>query len=93
MKQPSISTRSQSRVSMQGASLNVVLVTPEAELFNGKAGQVTLPSSTGQIEILPNHEATLVSFDDGVVQIGKESFALNGAVADIGDNSVVIMAK
>merc|ERR1719401_1036457 len=57
MKQPSISTRSPIRAGMQEASLAVRVLTEEGVLFDGKAGQVTLPSGSKQIEILPNQEA------------------------------------
>merc|ERR1719168_365297 len=85
MRQPSISTRSPIRAGMQEASLFVRVVTPEGTLFEGKAGQVTLPSESGQIEILPNHEATTMLLDDGVVKVGKESFSIGGALFQIED--------
>merc|ERR1719206_914259 len=91
MKQPSISTRSPIRAGMQEASLAVSIVTGEGVLFDGKAGQVTLPSGSGQMEILPNHEATFMQLDDGVVKVGGESFSVNGGVAEIGESGVHIL--
>merc|ERR1719401_268757 len=75
MKQPSISPRSPIRANMQGASLAVSVSTPDAMLFAGEAGQVTF----GEIKILPNQEGGWLELGEGIVSIGKESFALTGA--------------
>lgn len=36
-------------------ALQLNIVSPEKELFNGEVSQVTLPGLLGQFTILPNH--------------------------------------
>merc|ERR1719401_3202060 len=76
MKQPSISTRTPSRISMQEEqepSLSVRVVSTNGVSFTGEAEKVILPSSDGQIEVLPkpasNNEVELVPLGTGKMQI------------------------
>jgi len=48
---------------------NLIIISQEGVLFSGKASQVLIPTTTGPIEILPNHENILSQIDlqkDGV---------------------------
>lgn len=57
--------------------MNLIVLTPEKELFNGAIKSVKVPGTTGQFEILKDHAAIVSSLAPGTVRIidesGKES--------------------
>ncbi len=78
------------------ATLHLIIVTPERQLFAGDVESLRLPSTRGEIGILPGHMPLVTSLVEGVliIQQGSESheFALHGGVAQITGKDVVILA-
>jgi len=49
--------------------LNILIATPDREVYRGKAAQVIAPSAAGEIAILPGHAPLLASLRPGEVRI------------------------
>lgn len=78
-------------------SLHVELVTPERILFKTEAERITLPTSEGEITVLPNHAPLVTKLIAGmatlVTQKGTEYVAVSGGFIEIqSDNRVRILA-
>jgi F-type H+-transporting ATPase subunit epsilon len=75
----------------------VVVVSPEGELYAGSAGLVTLPGIAGSLGILPGHTPLLTRLKPGAVHIkrvtGEDDFIyVAGGYAEIQPHSVTILA-
>lgn len=80
------------------SKINLKIVTPEKVIYqNDQIDQVSIPTSTGEITVLPNH-IPLVSILQSGEMIFKENgqdhyFALSGGFLEIKDkNEVIILA-
>ena len=49
--------------------MNLIVLTPEKEIFNGEINSVKVPGTTGQFEILKGHAAIVSSLGEGQVRI------------------------
>jgi len=82
---------------MPAEQLNLRIATPDNIKYDEKAEMVILRCITGDMGILPHHEATSAILDYGVLRIlnGEEErrMAVFGGVAQIGDNNVTILAN
>ena len=45
--------------------LHLQIITPEKKVFDDEVDQITLPTTTGQITVLPNHVALVTSIEAG----------------------------
>lgn len=79
--------------------LTFSLVTPERVLYRTEAAAVTLPTSTGEITVLPGHEPLVATLADGVAVLRhpdgrEEDIAVSGGVIRImQDGQVTVMAE
>jgi F-type H+-transporting ATPase subunit epsilon len=77
-------------------SLDLVIVTPQGEVFSGVVEQVVLPGSEGDFGVLEQHERTLAPLQHGVVEIkttsGSEWAAVSNGFADVSAERVVVLA-
>lgn len=78
-------------------SLNIRVITPDRIVWDAKADEIILPSSTGQIGILTDHAPLLTALDIGVVRIKAEgkwlSIVLLEGFAEVEDNKVTILCN
>ena len=72
------------------------VVTPERTVFQDEIDQVTLPTTTGEITILPNHTPyiTVLGFGEIILKKdGKESsLAVSGGFVEFNKNELVVLA-
>lgn len=61
--------------------------------FDGPVSQVSLPTEAGEITVLKNHIPLITVLKKGLVKIGKESFQIEGGVAEIDGGKVVVLAN
>jgi F0F1-type ATP synthase epsilon subunit len=54
---------------MQYIQIDLTIVKPEGESFNGKCTSVILPGKEGMIEIMYGHEPMLVELTEGIISI------------------------
>jgi len=52
--------------------MNLIVLTPEKEIYNGPITSVKVPGSTGQFEILKGHASIVSSLVEGEVRVIKE---------------------
>tara|TARA_Y100001978_G_C23488023_1_gene334913 strand:- start:24 stop:428 length:405 start_codon:yes stop_codon:yes gene_type:complete len=73
------------------------VLAPNQNVFEGEAEEVILPSTTGQIGILPGHISLVTAIDVGVLRIRRNSkwssIALMGGFAEIDSNEVTVLVN
>lgn len=76
--------------------INFKIVTPERLVYETEADQVTLPTTSGEITILPNHLPliSLLAAGELRVKIGNQEIPLAVAhgFVEVGKNQVVVLA-
>lgn len=55
--------------------MNLIVLTPGKEIYNGSVSSVKVPGITGQFEILNGHAAIVSSLQEGNVRIKEENGA------------------
>jgi F-type H+-transporting ATPase subunit epsilon len=72
------------------------IVTPERTVLKNTVDQITLPTKSGEITILPNHVPLVSMLSPGEIIIKKEgediSMAVSGGFVEVMVNKVVILA-
>ncbi|MBN1822783.1 MAG: ATP synthase F1 subunit epsilon [Endomicrobiales bacterium] len=72
------------------------IISPEGQVFSGEVDEVTLPSSTGEITILPNHMPLFCKIGEGEIRMsgpqGKTNLAVCGGFLEVTTNKVSILA-
>lgn len=75
--------------------LHLQIITPKKIIFDDEVEQVTLPTQTGQITILPHHVALVTSIQPGELILkkhSKEQFLAAGfGFAQIGNDDVKVL--
>lgn len=79
-------------------SLTVRVIAPDSTVWDAPADEVVLPSTTGQVGILPAHAPLLTALDTGVLRVrdgqsGWTSIALMGGFAEVEDDEVTILVN
>jgi len=77
-------------------SLQVVIVSPEKQLFSDYAEGVIVPGEMGRFEILKNHAPIISTLSEGtIVCKGKENFQLHvkGGFIEVAHNRVSICVE
>jgi len=68
-------------------ALTLRVLAPDQSVFDGSADEVILPSTTGQLGILPGHVSLLTALDYGVLRVreasGWKAIALQGGFAEV----------
>ena len=76
-------------------SLTLRVLAPDQSVFDGNADEVILPSTTGQLGILPGHVSLLTALDFGVLRVregnGWKAIALQGGFAEIEAGEVTVL--
>lgn len=77
------------------ANLHLKIVTPEEEVLNEEVDQVNVPTTQGELGILPNHVNLMAKLIPGELKIkraGKASyFAIGGGFLQVENNTLTIM--
>ena len=78
-------------------SLTLRVLAPDQSVFDGSADEVILPSTTGQLGILPGHVSLLAALDVGVLRVradgGWKSIAPMGGFAEVEANDVTVLVN
>ena len=81
---------------MADPQITLEIITPDGIIFNDEVDEVILPTSDGQITILPHHIPLYAKLSEGEMHIktkGKEVlYALLGGILDIGKNKISILS-
>lgn len=78
-------------------SLILSLVTPERKLLEESVAQVTLPTETGEVTILPDHIPYIATLKPGEARVETargevQSFAVLGGFVEFHDNKLSVLA-
>ena len=81
---------------MSGA-YDLAILTPEAQIFEGKVKSVTAPGALGSFQLLVNHAPLIATLKTGnLVVVGEEgnrkTFLLSGGLLEMSHNRAVILA-
>jgi F-type H+-transporting ATPase subunit epsilon len=78
-------------------ALSVKVITPDKTVWNDRAEEVILPSTTGQLGILSGHAPLLTALEIGVLRVrpGREwkAIALMGGFAEVENNEIKILVN
>ncbi len=78
-------------------TLNIRVIAPDKIVWDAKAEEIILPSSTGQLGILSGHIPLLTALDIGVmrVRIAKDwkPIILLGGFAEVKNNNITILVN
>ena len=78
-------------------SLTLRILAPDQSVFDGNADEVILPSTTGQLGILPGHVSLLTALDTGVLRVrdagGWKAIALLGGFAEVESDEVTVLVE
>ncbi|HIK29050.1 MAG: ATP synthase F1 subunit epsilon [Oscillatoriaceae bacterium SKW80] len=78
-------------------SLTVRVIAPDKTVWDGSAQEVILPSTTGQLGILPGHAPLLTALDTGVMRVRPDrewvAIALMGGFAEVENDEVTILVN
>ncbi|MCC6462638.1 MAG: ATP synthase F1 subunit epsilon [Saprospiraceae bacterium] len=76
--------------------MNLVILSPEKEIFSGAVQSVKVPGTTGSFEMLENHAPIVSSLRNGEVRIitskgEKISFQVDGGFVEMLNNEVSLL--
>ena len=78
-------------------SLTLRVLAPDQSVFDGSADEVILPSTTGQVGILPGHVTMLAALETGVMRLrdasGWKAIALLGGFAEVEADEVTVLVN
>ena len=77
--------------------IELVVVTPQGEVFRGPVESVVLPGAEGEFEVLENHERFLSPLDIGVAEVktaeGSAFAVLASGFADVNGEQVAVLVE
>jgi F-type H+-transporting ATPase subunit epsilon len=77
--------------------LSLEIVTPEARVYSDTIDSVVIPTTDGEIGILPGHIPLLTQVEQGELRVAKGSsvrvLAIGGGFAEIADDKVSVLAE
>ncbi len=78
-------------------ALTLRVLAPDKSVFDGKAEEVILPSTTGLVGILPGHISMVTAIDIGVLRVkikgSWDSIALMGGFAEVESDDVTVLVN
>ncbi len=78
--------------------MDLSIVTPEKELFNGEVSLVQLPGVDGSFEIMNNHAPIISALSQGQIKVidndkKEQLFDIMGGVIECSQNTVIILVE
>lgn len=78
--------------------MNLVILSPDKEIFSGEVKSVTVPGSDGEFQMLNNHAAIVSSLREGEVRIVKAngekvSFGVQGGFVEMLHNEIALLVS
>ena len=78
-------------------TISLKVLAPNQNVFEGEAEEVILPSTTGQLGVLPGHISLVTAIDIGVLRLRSKSkwvsIALMGGFAEIESDEVTVLVN
>ena len=78
--------------------MNIVVLTPEKEVYQGEAKAVNVPGTNGQFEVLNNHAPLVSSLGNGKVKLslidgGTKEFSIERGFIEVLRNEVSLLVQ
>lgn len=78
--------------------MNIVVLTPEKEVYKGEAKSVVVPGTSGRFEVLNNHAALVSSLSSGKVKLtladgGEKRFHIERGFIEVLRNEVSLLVQ
>jgi len=77
--------------------MRVLVISPEASLYDGDADSVVVPVYDGEVGILPNHAPFMAPLGRGTLTVTKSGaptrFRVNGGFLQVVSNTVRVVAE
>ena len=78
--------------------MNISVLTPDREIFEGTITSVTVPGTNGMFQILENHAAIVSSLGSGKVEITKAdgqamTFTISKGFIEVNNNNVSLLVQ
>ena len=78
--------------------MNLLILSPEKEIFSGEVKSVKVPGADGQFEMLDHHAAIVASLKAGEVRVLKANgekltFGVTGGFAECLNNEVSVLVS
>ncbi|MDB6094176.1 MAG: atpC [Verrucomicrobia bacterium] len=77
--------------------LTLEIVTPEARVYSDTIDTVVIPTTTGEVGILPGHIPLLTQIENGELRVTKNGvthwLAVSGGFAEVEDDKVHVLAE
>ena len=78
--------------------MNITILTPDQEVFEGKINSVKVPGVSGQFEVLENHAPIVSALEKGDVRViqadGKTlSFQIERGFIEVLDNNISLLVQ
>lgn len=78
-------------------TLTVRVIAPDKQVWDDRAEEVILPSTTGQVGVLSGHAPLLTALDAGVMRVRADKtwvpIALMGGFAEVEDDEVIVLVN
>ena len=78
-------------------AISLKVLAPNKNVYEGQADEVILPSTTGQVGVLPGHISLVTALDIGVLRLRMnsqwKSIALMGGFAEIDSDEVIVLVN
>ena len=78
--------------------MNLVILTPEKEVFNGNIKSVKVPGTSGQFEVLEGHAPIVSSLTEGTIRIlddqgQKKEYTILRGFIEVLQNEVSLLVR
>ena len=75
--------------------IKLEIVTPERKIFDETVDSVTVPTTTGEIGILPNHAPLISTLKSGILSVStkgaSQKMVVSGGFVEVSSNKVSIL--
>jgi F-type H+-transporting ATPase subunit epsilon len=73
--------------------LDVVIYSPEKQIFQGKANSVIFPGEYGVFEVLPFHKPILSRLIGGNIFVDEKKFAIRCGIVGVNYNKATVVVE
>merc|ERR1719199_148940 len=93
----SVARRAEGEASPSGDRMQLKVMSPEGNSFEGQASEVILPSASGQLGVLANHAPMMSALDTGVLRYKQDGtwkpLVILGGFASVESNSISVLVN
>jgi len=78
--------------------MNLIVLTPDRQVFSGAIKSIKVPGTKGQFEVLKNHQAIVSSLNAGKVRVilengEKEIFNIQNGFIEVLNNEISLLVQ